>query len=67
MAGTTWKPKPQFTVGHGLKPDSLLWAWLVVTTKPSTHNLIKMPNNLCLASPTSLYYTAQWRLKSALI
>ena len=25
--------KPQFTVGHGLKPDSLLWAWLVVTTK----------------------------------
>ena len=48
-------------------PDSLFWAWLVVTTKPSTHNLIKMPNYLCLASPTSLCYTAQRRLTSALI
>ena len=26
-----------------------------------------MPNNLCLTSPTSLYYTAQWKLISALI
>ena len=64
VAGANRNLKPQFTVGHGLKLDRLLWAWLVVTSKPSKNNLFKMPNNLCLASPPSLYYTVQWRLTS---
>ena len=37
-------------IGHDLKADSLLWAWLVVSTKPSAHNLIKMLNNLIMSS-----------------
>jgi len=45
---------------EALKLHCLFWAWLVATTKPSTHNLIYMPNTISLASTTDEVHTVIW-------